>query len=89
MIALVAGLIGMLPAYAPLFIQLGLGLINLFTKNQAQKDANTQSFLQALSDHQNDGVASVAERQNAWAQIQELRQKAAARDAAAKTEVKS
>ncbi len=80
--ALLVPLIAALPAMAPLLIQVGLFFINMFVKNQAQKDANAQAFLNAISAHANDALASVAERKNAWDQVKELREKAAARDAA-------
>lgn len=75
-------MITLLTTLAPLLLQVGLWAINLFVSNQAQRTANTQAFLNALSQHMNDALASAQERQNAWDQLQDLRSKAAARDAA-------
>lgn len=75
-----AALVAAFPAFAPLLVQVGLSLVNLWVKDQAQRDKNTQAFLDALASHANDAQASVQERQNAWQQIQDLRAKAQARD---------
>jgi hypothetical protein len=76
-------LIGALPTFAPVLVSVAMYLINLFVTNAQQKAANEQAFLDAVSTHINDGLASVAERQNAWAQRQELIAKAKAADEAA------
>ncbi len=85
MLAFFAAIVAALPQFAPLLIQLGLWALNLFIKDQAQRDANTQAFLQAIADHVNDAQATVSERQNAWDQLKDLKAKAAARDAANQT----
>jgi hypothetical protein len=75
-------LIAALPTFAPVLVTVALYLINLFVSNSNQKAANEQAFLSAVSDHLNDGLDSVAERQNAWQQRQELLAKTKAEDAA-------
>ena len=82
---LISGLITALPSLAPVLVQVGLWAFGKFASNEAQKQANQKAFLDAISAHMNDSLQSVNERSNAWAQIQELRAKAKARDEAAKS----
>ena len=62
-------------ALLPQLLPIALFFINLFTKDQAQRDANKQAFLDAISAHHDDAVASAVERRNVWQQDQEMREK--------------
>lgn len=81
---LFAPLIAAIPSMSGLLIPIGLYILNLFVSNANQKAANEKQFLDAVQAHMNDGLQSVAERQNAWAQRQELLAKAKAADSSAK-----
>jgi hypothetical protein len=83
---MLAGILAIFTAIAPyasIVIPIGEWLINSFIKDQAQKDANLKAFLDAVSAHSNDALASVNERENAWEQRQDLLNKAKEADKAA------
>jgi hypothetical protein len=76
-------MLSLLTTLAPVLIQIAMYLIGAFAKDQATKDANLKAFLDAISAHTNDALASVAERQNAWDQHKDLQDKIDKMDAEA------
>lgn len=87
--AIFASLVAALPTFAPVLVQIGLYLLNLFVSNASQKAANEKAFLDAIAQHLNDGVLSAGERMNAWTQRQDLIAKAKALDEAAAAAAKT
>lgn len=77
-------MLSLLTGAAPALFQIALWLINLFISDKNQRAANERAFLQAISNHAGDALASALARQNAWDQRQELKQKADEIDAANK-----
>lgn len=63
----------LLTTLAPLITKLGLGLIDIFVKDQAAKDKAKKDFLDAIHTHLNDAQKSVTLRASYQAQLDDLK----------------